>query len=238
MALKTVLKCIFSQENVFHSEDPYCGSEFLQIARFILLSNVWFQTFLTLPLYIGVESILGIAIINKLAGLYGVLSIFMGNSLDPMQWLFYLYSIVVVPFYVIGFKNITKPKVLEHAPIVVIYSIDTLVSLFYTLYFAAQWLIFEDVKLEIVPGQDYSQSATQGYEYGWIFFLTLAVNAARVYFTIVLLSFYKKLVKFKQSQGIDILENDIDLDLKSKPFYSQWYHKISYQSYRFLKDHL
>lgn len=143
---------------------------------------------------------------------------------------------MIVPFYAIGLKNIQKPKVLEHAPILILYSIDTLTSLAFIIWFAAEWLLNEDVTIEQKPGEDYSKSATQAYEYGWIIFTTLTINVARVYFNLIELSFYKKLVRFNKMQGIDPVPSGDELDLKNKYFWQRWNYKFQLASYRFLEN--
>lgn len=179
---------------------------------------------------------MGIAILNKLSGLYGILSIFTGHPLDLVQWLLYITSILIVPCYAIGFRHIQKPKILEFAPILVLYTIDSLTSLGFIVWFLAEWLINEDVKIEKIEGEDYSKSASQGYEYGWIFLTTIGINVSRVYFNLILLSFYKKLIRFNKLQGIETLQNGEELDLKNQYFWVRWNYKFQKFSYNFLKN--
>jgi hypothetical protein len=169
-----------------------------------------------------------------MAGLYGMMSMFTGHPLELMQWLFYIYSILVVPLYASAFKNIMKPDVLENAAVVVSSTIDTFITIFYTFYFAFQWLFNEDVTIEELPGQDYSKSATQGYEYGWILFSSFAVIACKVYFNLVTISFYKKLIKFRKVQGVPVVDDGAELDLKNQPKWKQLIFKVEYWCYRYL----
>lgn len=160
------------------------------------------------PLYIGMELVLGMGIINKLSGLYGIMSLFTGHPLDFMQWIFYISSIACVAFYAVGLSTVMKPKVRQYAAVVVVYSVDTLASQLFVLWFAAQWVYNEDVTVVQKPGQDYSKSASQGFEYSWMIFTTLVVSAARVYFNLVVLSFYKKVIKFNKNLGLAVPETE------------------------------
>lgn len=187
-----------------------------------------------LPLYIGVELILGVGIINKLSGVYGILSLFTGHPLEFMQWIFYISSILCVVFYGVGLWTILDPKVRQFAAVVVIYSIDTLVSLFFIFWFAFEWFVNEDVKIEKVPGQDYSKSASQAYEYGWIILVTATVIVSRFYFNLVLVSFYKKLIKYKKNLGLPAIETDVDLNLKSQAKWKQLLYRFEFACYKLL----
>lgn len=184
----------------------------------------------------GIELILAIAIINKLSGVYGILSLFTGHPLTAVQWIFYIASICCVYYYGVGLSTVLRPKVRHYAAIVVIYTLDTFASALFIAWFAVEWIYYEDVKLEIKQGQDYSKSATQGYEYGWITLVTLAVIVARCYFNLVLLSFYKKMIKYNKNLGLPIIESDIDLDLKNQPKWKQVLYKFEHACYKLLNQ--
>ncbi|CDR46504.1 CYFA0S23e01662g1_1 [Cyberlindnera fabianii] len=190
-----------------------------------------------LPLYVGVEVILATAILNKMHGIFGILSLFTGHPLDLMQWVYYIVSFVMVYYYFVGFTSILKPRPLQHAAIVVIYSVDTLFSLLYIFYFAAEWLLKEDTTAPYVPGQDYSKSATQFYEYSVIFLTTAIVEAARAYFNLVLFSFYTRLLKYNKDLGLSVMDGDVDLDLKNRNKFQQLCYKFEVHCHRFLNDH-
>ncbi|KAH3672284.1 hypothetical protein WICMUC_004379 [Wickerhamomyces mucosus] len=188
-----------------------------------------------LPLYLGVELALGIAILNKMSGFYGLLSIFTGHPLDLSQWIFYFFSILIIPFYLNGLKNILKPKVINFAPILVLFSVDTLISLWFVIYFALEWLLNEDVKFEKKPGQDYSKSASENFEFGWIICTSIIIQAVRLYSTLVIFSFYKRLLRLTTIQGEDVGIDDIELDLKNRNIIEQNFYKIQIGCYKILK---
>ncbi|KAH3687998.1 hypothetical protein WICPIJ_000992 [Wickerhamomyces pijperi] len=195
------------------------------------------QSFLGLPLYIGMEVSLGVTLLNKFSGFYGLLALFTGHPLEFLQWVFYLVSIIVIPFYGEAFSTILKPSLLTFAPVVMGFVVDSLISAIFILYFAFQWVYLEDVKIEQVPGQDYSKSASQSYEYGVTFFTALGTQLVRMYFAVLAVSFYRKLVKVASIQG-EVNVDDVELDLKNKRFYQRWIYKVQYQCYKFLKGKL
>lgn len=194
-------------------------------------------TFLGLPLYIGIELILGIAVLNKLSGLYGILSIFTGHPLDFSQWLLYISSIVIVPFYFRGLYDIKNPEVLPFAGILLIYTVDSATTLFFIIHFMINWFVIEDVKTVEVPGQDYSKSASQGYEYGWILVSSAAIFVTRIYFNFVIWAFYKKLVKMFKVKGIPIYDDDVQLDLKNQSFLRRGLYKFDKLCFNLLEKY-
>jgi hypothetical protein len=115
-----------------------------------------------------------------------------------------------------------RPKVRHYAAILVLYTLDTFISVFFIFWFALQWIYNEDVKIVQSPGQDYSKSASQFYEYSWITLVTFVVIVSRFYFNWILVGFYKKLVKFNK----DMREDDVELDLKSQWKITQWLYKF------------
>lgn len=99
-----------------------------------------------IPLYIGVQLILAIAILNKAGGAYGVLSILTGHHLNFWQWLYNLLSFVVLPFYISALGNILNRacNVRKISLACVIYLADTFIGLLYTAYFVHFWFTRED----------------------------------------------------------------------------------------------
>lgn len=205
------------------------------------------------------EVVLGIAIINKLAGLYGILSLITGHPIDPLQWVFYLSSIIVIPFYANGLVSVRHPSLPKYALISVIFLLDTVFGVLFVLWFAFQWfstpvseslvsqaavtlietapiaiattttssssikpLTTQTYELEapfednedilirralqaaaILAARDVaSQGASYTYELMVTIVTTIFVTVARIYFTLVILSFTRLLLKSKK-YGID-----------------------------------
>lgn len=158
--------------------------------------------------------ILGIAILNKAGGVYGILSIITGHPLNFWQWLYNILAILTLPFYVSALINL-KNKLRNTRKLSVaclVYVADTLVGLLYTLYFMYYWFSREDSNptadplnyrdnLEAVPSksQDASVLASQSASPGRELFLTLSstisVTVIRFYFTLVIISFTRGLLK-------------------------------------------
>ncbi|GME83325.1 unnamed protein product [Ambrosiozyma monospora] len=98
------------------------------------------QKFLgVLPLYTGVELIMLYGIINRMSGVYGLLSLFTGHPIDFIQWIFYLSSTLVLVFYVIGFKQVRQPSMNSFSLVVLVYLLDTIIGCLFTLYFVWFW---------------------------------------------------------------------------------------------------
>lgn len=135
--------------------------------------------------------------------------------------------------------NNKEIKILQNSILLIIYSIDSFISFFFIIWFAFEWLINEDVKIEIKPNEDYSKSASQNYEYSWILITSFVVIFSRIYFNLILLSFYKKLIRFYKIQGLDesnILQNGDEVDLKNKNFFQKWNYKLQVLCFKYLQD--
>ena len=88
-------------------------------------------------MFIGVEVILGITILNKASGVYGILSLFTGHPINFWQWLYNLLAIITLPVYVSALINLkTKPRNLRKISLAtIVYVLDTFIGSLYTLYF-------------------------------------------------------------------------------------------------------
>ncbi|GMM58777.1 Kei1 protein [Maudiozyma humilis] len=198
------------------------------------------KTFLGfLPLYIAVEIVLGITIFNKCSGVYGILAIFTGHPLDFMQGVSYLWSILTLIVYVQGMYEILKPTLLTFSQILVFYSIDTVLTCFFTLWFTNVWFTEEaasdqsgaaTASTKSKRGEDRaSQGATEAYEYGMTMLITWVTLVFRLYFNFILASFVKELLS---NPKFMIDQDDVAQDLKNKPLYKRWWIKCQKQSYK------
>ncbi|ODQ81587.1 hypothetical protein BABINDRAFT_6267 [Babjeviella inositovora NRRL Y-12698] len=169
------------------------------------------KTFLGLPLYIGVETVLGFAALNKASGFYGIISIFTGHPIGFLQAIFNICSILMFPIYIMGLKAITRlhPESRVNvtgrlALVTLTYLFDSALSVLFTLYFAHFWFANEDTQAThpvTDSTTDTSQSATPAYELFLTVSTTVILNAARFYFSLVMLSYTKGLTKVARSQG-------------------------------------
>ena len=190
-----------------------------------ILALVLPQKFLgIIPLYIGVELLLGVSILNKAGGAFGVLSLFTGHPITFWQWLFNMSCLIILPFYISGVSNLINrsTNVRKMSLVCLIYTFDTLVGLIYTLYFTGYWFNHEDTnptggdttsglsKREIehhAGGMAVSPPSFDNYEKNLYqsassareLFLTtssiLISTAVRFYFNIIIISFTRLLIK-------------------------------------------
>lgn len=163
-------------------------------------------------MFIGVEVILGITILNKAGGLYGILSLFTGHPIDFWQWLYNSLALIMLPIYATALINLrNKSRNLRKISLAtVVYLIDTVIGSLYTIYFVFFWFSSEDGSGEDVGGDALlkrkvdssdegidlsSQSASAGRELFFIFATTIVMSVIRIYFALVILSFTKALLK-------------------------------------------
>ncbi|SMN19673.1 similar to Saccharomyces cerevisiae YDR367W KEI1 Component of inositol phosphorylceramide (IPC) synthase [Maudiozyma saulgeensis] len=197
------------------------------------------KTFLGfLPLYIAVEIVLGITILNKCSGAYGILAIFTGHPLDFMQGVSYLWSIFTLIVYAQGLYEIAKPTLLTFSQIFMFYSIDTIFTCFFTLWFTGVWFGVESAESSNADvnnnhskrGADIaSQGASQAYEYTITMFITWVSLIFRLYFNFILASYVKELLS---NPKFMIDQDDVAQDLKNKKFYRRWWVKLQKNSYK------
>lgn len=97
-----------------------------------------------IPLYLGVEVILGISILNKAGGVYGIFSLVTGHPINFWQWLYDLLSIAVLPIYISALMNVTsKNNTKKFSLCCITYVLDTIIGLFFTLHFGLWWYLTE-----------------------------------------------------------------------------------------------
>ncbi|KAL6449449.1 KEI1 Inositol phosphorylceramide synthase regulatory subunit KEI1 [Candida maltosa Xu316] len=156
-----------------------------------------------IPLFIGVEIILGITILNKASGLYGILSLFTGHPINFWQWLYNSLALITLPIYATALLNLTvKPKNLRKISLAtIVYILDTVIGSLFTLYFMNFWFTSEEGTVksaaEDTKASLSSQSASAARELTITLGTTIAVTAVRVYFTLVMVSFTKAMLKQK-----------------------------------------
>ncbi|AET39774.1 Kei1p Ecym_4762 [Eremothecium cymbalariae DBVPG len=193
------------------------------------------QSFFGLPLYIGVELSLGVAIFNKFCGLYGILALFTGRPLDLIQWGFYVWSFAALLVFTKGLSQVYKPKLMTYCMVLTVYSLDTVLACFFAVLFTGDWFSKEDTSSGSNPVSgkgigvvdvgksgtqnfayrrtvDDTQSASTHYEYSSTILLTLIVSALRFYSNFIIASFVRRMMK----QNRYITEpDDVEYDLKN-----------------------
>ena len=111
------------------------------------------QSFLHLiSLRTATELITLTLLVNKVTGLYGILAIFTGYDLNPLQLSHYIYSLVIL--VLVGWlgPSIKKPEEpLKNVALAWIYVLDTVVNSAYTALFGAGWFIVLAQNLDSSP---------------------------------------------------------------------------------------
>ncbi|CAI4368674.1 BAQ_1a_G0012210.mRNA.1.CDS.1 [Saccharomyces cerevisiae] len=203
-----------------------------------------------MPLYLAVEIVLGISILNKCSGAYGILALFTGHPLDFMQWITYLWSVFTLIVFSQGLYLIHKPNLLVFSQICVLYTIDTISTCFFTLWFTTQWFTLEDTAnidgnnaLQSNPistgklterGIDISkQSATESYEYTMTILITLVSLIFRFYFNFILASFVQELLHHPKYL---VDRDDVEQNLKNKPIWKRLWAKSQKGCYKLCKN--
>ncbi|KAJ5697866.1 hypothetical protein N7488_011550 [Penicillium malachiteum] len=80
-------------------------------------------------------------LLNKISGLYGLLALFTGYHLSPVQLSMYLYSLIALALACILFPHIRKQSPLECLALAWLYLIDSLINAAYTAAFGVTWFL-------------------------------------------------------------------------------------------------
>lgn len=177
----------------------------------------------------GVEVILGFAILNKAGGAYGILSIVTGHPLNFWQWFYNILCIMVLPFYISGIVNLKNRKNngRKISLTCLLFIADTLFGFLYTLYFIYYWFSNEDNKptdnpyssdpkgqtQRVAEGSHTNESAISENLHELMYqsasparelFLTISgtiiLTVGRFYFTLIIISFTRELLKLERKQ--------------------------------------
>lgn len=140
---------------------------------------------------------------NKAGGVYGILSIITGHPLNFWQWLYNILAIFTLPFYISALIHLRdKPRNVRKLSLAtIVYVLDTAIGIFYTLYFIYFWFSLEDVSSEEIEKRAEvssalsSQSASIARELYVTLSTTIVISAIRIYFTMVIVSFTRALLK-------------------------------------------
>lgn len=214
------------------------------------------KTFLSYPLYIGVEIALGVVVLNKFSGMYGILALFTGHPLDLMQWIFYIWSVFCLVVFIAGLKQVYKPTLLTMSTVTFIFTVDTFIGCLYCLWFTAIWFSQEEPvkplksagsplgpahenKLATQKGtslnNNASQSASAGYEFLFIMLLTLIPQAIRFYFNFIIIAFEQQLL---HSGKFTFDQNDIEVNLHNRNVLFRWKYNFEKWCYYLCRRYL
>uniref|UniRef100_A0A060T1X8 ARAD1C24640p n=1 Tax=Blastobotrys adeninivorans TaxID=409370 RepID=A0A060T1X8_BLAAD len=96
---------------------------------------------LAFPLHLGVELIIGLGALNKASGFYGFLSIFTGHPLSAVEWVLNSLSLAFLPLFIIVLLNFKNRNALEMVLFAYVYTIDTMASMAFAIYFCVHWFV-------------------------------------------------------------------------------------------------
>ncbi|CCD23599.1 Kei1p NDAI_0B05660 [Naumovozyma dairenensis CBS 421] len=158
-----------------------------------------------------------------------------------MQWVAYLWSIFCLIIFAQGLYQIHKPTLLTFSQITVFFTLDTLFTCFFTLWFTAQWFQGSEGESAVqtstgVQKRDTSlasQGATAGYEYFVTMLITFITLTFRFYFNCILASFVQELLS---NPKFMIDQDDVEQDLKNKSMVKRWWIKNEKFCYRLCKS--
>lgn len=178
--------------------------------------------FRVLPLHSGVELILIFTAINKMSGLYGLLSLFTNHPINFVQWMYYLLNTIFVILTMACYSSIKKTAssalsntslntdenmstIKITAAFTFFYIIDFFIGNLFMVYLTNLWLKEEYLvnnttstahmlskRVSDVLSQ---QSASEGYEVFVCLVTIIVTEGFRLYFMAIVLSYYLRLRK-------------------------------------------
>lgn len=95
--------------------------------------------FQKMSLRTGAEIITFLQVINKVSGLYGLLALLTGASIDGWQLSMYLYSTILLLATVYLYKHIRLQSPFESLLLAHLYALDSVVNALYTAFFGVVW---------------------------------------------------------------------------------------------------
>jgi hypothetical protein len=98
------------------------------------------QTFLQqMSLRTGAEIITYLNLINKASGVYGLLALLTGATIDGWQLSMYLYSTIVLVATTFLYKHIRLQSPFESVLLAHLYALDSVINALYTAFFGVAW---------------------------------------------------------------------------------------------------
>lgn len=155
-----------------------------------------------------------------------------------MQWISYMWSIVTLVVYAQGLYQIHKPRVYTFSQILVTFTVDTVVSCLFTLWFTGVWFRTDNVEGESMTKRGEAQSsqgASEGYEYLMTIFITLTSLVFRFYYNYILASFVQELLR---TPKFLVDQDDVAQDLKNKNIVTRAWIKSQRVSYHWCRRFL
>ena len=141
-----------------------------------------------MSLQTGTEMISIALLINKVTGLYGLLAIVTGYSLDAVQLSMYIYSVVVLGALAFLIPHIRRQSPFQNLSLAWLYIVDTAANSAYTASFAVQWYLKSG-------GNPEGDAAEQATDTAASMVLIAAFTLFRVYLMLVVMSFTRQVMQ-------------------------------------------
>lgn len=141
-----------------------------------------------LSLQTGTEIISIALLINKVTGLYGLLAILTGFSLDAVQVSMYLYSVAVLGALAFLIPHIRRQSPFQNLSLAWLYIVDTAANSAYTATFAVRWYLKSG-------GNPEGDAAEQATDTAASMVLISAFTLIRVYLMLVIMSFTRQVLQ-------------------------------------------
>lgn len=178
---------------------------------------------------------MGIAILNKTSGLYGLLPLLTGQPLSFEQWLFNILALVTLPVYILAVMNVSRQSQAARkiALASLVYLGDSLIGLLYTLIFASEW--FGGEALQGPPSPEISSSgklASSARETAVTVMTILGLLTLRVYTTALMVAFCFQLLKKQREDHLhdqpipanlsELVRISYALEIKARDLWIRW----------------
>lgn len=140
-----------------------------------------------MSLQTGAEIITVALLINKATGLYGLLAILTGYTLDAVQLSMYIYSVAVLATLAFLLPHIRKHSPFENLLLSWVYIIDTALNTAYTAYFALEWFMASE-------GNPAGDAVEQATDTAASMVLITVFTLVRLYLMVVVMSFTRQVM--------------------------------------------
>lgn len=145
-------------------------------------------------------------LINKVTGLYGLLAILTGYTLDAIQLSMYIYSVAVLVTLAFLLPHIRRQSPFQNLLLAWLYVFDTAANAAYTAFFAVEWYIASE-------GSPVGDAVEQATDTAASIVLIAAFTLVRVYLMFVVMSFTRQVMR----RYVAALAND-DKGTTGQPF--------------------
>lgn len=141
-----------------------------------------------MSLQTGTEMISIALLINKVTGLYGLLALLTGYTLDAVQLSMYIYSVGVLLALAFLLPHIRRQSPFQNLLLAWVYIFDTALNAAYTAFFAVEWFMASE-------GNPVGDAAELATDTAASMVLIVAFTLVRVYLMLVVMSFTRQVLR-------------------------------------------